>query len=246
MDASPALPPNAWLRWHTVVRHLPQRTGSLLEIGCGQGGFAVRLARRFRYLGIDLDETSLSVARRRLDAHSVSGELRLGDLAALDPADRFDVVCAFEVLEHLEDDGAALREWADRLAPGGTLIVSVPAGSRRYAEWDELAGHFRRYDTAQLVGLLERAGLVDARGTVYGWPFGYALEGIRNALARRRGADAAGESFEERTAASGRLLTLPDGPRAVLPYAVAKPFALVQRLQPARGTGLVASGRRTV
>jgi SAM-dependent methyltransferase len=244
VEVSPALAPNAWLRWDAVVRHLPQRPGSLLEIGCGQGGFAARLARRFRYVGIDLDETSLSVARRRLDAHGVSGELRLGDLTALGPGETFDVVCAFEVLEHLEDDAGALLSWAEKLAPGGTLIVSVPAGSGRYAEWDEFVGHFRRYDALQLVGLFEEAGLADARGTAFGWPFGYLLEGVRNALARRRGANAAGGSFEERTAASGRLLTLPDGPRAVVPYAVTKPFALVQRLRPGRGTGLVVSGRR--
>ncbi len=244
MEVSPALPPNAWLRWETVVRHLPQPPGSLLEVGCGQGGFGARLARRFRYVGIDLDETSLSIARRRLDAHGVSGEFRLGDLGVLDPAESFDVICAFEVLEHLEDDGGALLAWAEKLAPGGTLIVSVPAGSGRYAEWDEFAGHFRRYDAAQLVDLFRDAGLADARGTVYGWPFGYLLESVRNTLARRRGADAAGGSFEERTAVSGRFLTLPDGARAVIPYAVSKPFALLQRLQPGRGTGLVVSGRR--
>jgi SAM-dependent methyltransferase len=244
VELSPALPPNAWLRWETVVRHLPQPPGSLLEVGCGQGGFGARLARRFRYVGIDLDETSLSIARRRLDAHGVSGEFRLGDLGVLDPAERFDVICAFEVLEHLEDDGGALLAWAEKLAPGGTLIVSVPAGSGRYAEWDEFAGHFRRYDAAQLVDLFRDAGLADARGTVYGWPFGYLLESVRNTLARRRGADAAGGSFEERTAVSGRFLTLPDGARAVIPYAVSKPFALLQRLQPGRGTGLVVSGRR--
>jgi SAM-dependent methyltransferase len=244
MEASPALPPNAWLRWETVIRHLPAQPGSLLEIGCGQGGFAARLARRFRYVGIDLDGTSISVARRRLEAHGVTGELRVGDLSELAPSERFDVVCAFEVLEHLQDDAGALAAWADRLERGGTLIVSVPADADRYAAWDELAGHFRRYDAPQLRDLFEQVGLADPRATAYGWPFGYLLEGIRNALARRRGADAAGSSFEERTAASGRLLTLPDGVRAIVPYAVAKPFALVQRLQPGRGTGLVVSGRK--
>lgn len=204
----------------------------------------MRLARRFRYVGIDLDEVSVGAAKRRLDAHGVSGDLRVGDLGVVDATETFDVVCAFEVLEHLEDDGGALRAWAAKLAPGGSLIVSVPAGSRRYAEWDEYAGHFRRYDAPQLIGLFQQVGLTDARSTVYGWPFGYLLEGIRNRLARRRGADAAGGSFKERTAASGRFLTLPDGARAIVPYAVAKPFAVVQRLQPGRGTGLVASGRR--
>jgi SAM-dependent methyltransferase len=244
MEVSPALPPNAWLRWDAVARHLPQRQGSLLEIGCGQGGFGVRLARRFRYVGIDLDETTIAIAKRRLDAHGVSGELRVGDLRVVDPSETFDVVCAFEVLEHLEDDGGALRAWAEKLSPGGSLIVSVPAGSRRYAEWDEYAGHFRRYDALQLVRLFEQTGLADARGTVYGWPFGYVLEGVRNTLARRRGAAAAGGSFEERTAASGRFLTLPDGARAIVPYVVTKPFAFVQQLQPGRGTGLVVSGIR--
>jgi SAM-dependent methyltransferase len=223
---------------------VPAKARDLLEIGCGQGGFAVRFARRFSYVGIDLDETSVSVARRRIEQHGTQGDVRLGDLSVLAPDETFDVVCAFEVLEHLEEDASALREWAGRLRPGGTLVVSVPAGSDRYAAWDELAGHYRRYDPPSLLGLLAGAGLTGGRATVYGWPAGYALEALRNGIARRRGTASAGGSFEERTSASGRLLSLPDGPRALVPYLVTRPFALLQRLQTGRGTGLVASAHR--
>lgn len=243
-SASPALPPNAWLRWDAAARHVPTETRDLLEIGCGQGGFGVRFARRFRYVGIDLDETSVSLARRRLEQHGVQGDVRLGDLSVLSSDETFDVVCAFEVLEHLEEDTRALRAWAGRLRPGGTLVVSVPAGSERYAAWDELAGHYRRYDPPGLLHLLADAGLTGARATVYGWPAGYALEALRNGIARRRGTASAGGSFEERTSASGRLLSLPDGARALVPYLVMRPFMLLQRMQPGRGTGLVASAQK--
>lgn len=243
-SASPALPPNAWLRWDAAAPHVPANAVDLLEIGCGQGGFAVRFARRFRYVGIDLDEASVSLARRRIERHGVRGDVRLGDLSVLAPDETFDVVCAFEVLEHLEEDACALREWAGRVRPGGTLVVSVPAGSERYAAWDELAGHYRRYDPPALLRLLVEAGLTGARATVYGWPAGYVLEALRNGIARHRGTASAGGSFEERTSASGRLLSLPDGRRALVPYLAARPFALLQRLQPGRGTGLVASAQK--
>ena len=60
------------------------------------------------------------------------GEVRLGDLSVVEPGRTFDLVVAFEVLEHIEDDHAAARDWVARLRPGGSLVVSTPAYQHRY------------------------------------------------------------------------------------------------------------------
>ena len=241
----PPLPPNAFLRWDRVSRLLPRSATDVLEIGCGQGAFAVRLARRYRYTGADLDEQAVEATRRRLAAAGLQGDVILGDPAELlaEPV-TFDLVCAFEVLEHLEDDLGALRQWSARLRPGGMLLVSVPAWQRRYSIWDELAGHFRRYDPDVLAERLTEAGL-DARSIAYGWPLGYLLEVVRDAVARRRGVDSAGESFQMRTEASGRLFQQPRGGlRSASVQAALRPFALLQRCTTTHGTNLLGLGRK--
>ena len=66
---------------------------------------------------------------------------------------------ALDVIEHIEDDGAAVRAMRDALVPGGTLLITVPAVSRLYGPKDVAIGHYRRYDRDQLASLLEREEL---------------------------------------------------------------------------------------
>ncbi len=241
VDAVAPLTPNAWLRYVILARMLPDGTHDLLEIGCGQGAAGARLAQRHRYVGIEPDHTSWTVAKHRLDTLG-RGEVHNTVLGELDPG-RFDVVCAFEVLEHIEDDAAALAEWAQRLRPGGWLLLSVPAGQRRYGPADELVGHFRRYDAENLVALLSRAGFVEISLRHYGFPLGYLLEAGRNRIARRRLRAAADTSTAERTAGSGRLLQPTSRLRGAITRWTTAPFRLAQQAFPHRGTGLVVRAR---
>jgi SAM-dependent methyltransferase len=242
MRAAPPLSPNASLRWDVVRRLLPPPRADVLEVGAGMGGFAARLARRYRYVGLEPDPQSHAVAAARVAG---AGEVRRGDLAALAPEERFDVVCAFEVIEHIEDDAAALAQWAARLRPGGRLLLSTPAWPHRFGPADVMAGHFRRYDPDVLRQRLRDAGLVDVEVRHFGMPLGYALEAARNAIGRRRVADAAeGTSPAQRTRGSGRLLQ-PSGRLLGVGIAVGTaPFRLLQRAFPGVGPGLVATGRR--
>jgi SAM-dependent methyltransferase/glycosyltransferase involved in cell wall biosynthesis len=242
LDRLAPLTPNAWLRYDLVRRMIPQSVADILEVGCGQGALGVRLAARYRYLGLEPDPKSYAVARHRF-AQTGRGEVRGTQVGSLDQAERFDLVCAFEVLEHIKDDAAALAEWARWLRPGGWLLLSVPAYQRRFAAADELVGHFRRYDPAMIVELLRRTGFEEIEVREYGMPLGYLLEAGRNAVARRRLAAAPAESMEQRTGASGRLLQ----PRGALRGAAARwgtaPFRLAQRGFPRTGTGLVVRAR---
>ncbi len=242
VNAVAPLAPNSWLRYDVVERMLPVGITEVLEVGCGQGAFGVRLAQRFRYVGVEPDRVSWAVAQRRISAGP--GEVRNISVEEIE-AERFDLVCAFEVLEHIENDVAAVKEWASLLRPGGWLLLSVPAHQRRYGPWDELVGHFRRYDPRALSTLLASCGFGEIQVRQYGFPLGYLLEAARNLIGRRRLAAAATASVAERTAGSGRLLQ-PSGQLRgrVIRWGIA-PFRLLQRAFPNTGTGLVVLARLT-
>jgi SAM-dependent methyltransferase len=231
----------ATLRWAVVapiVTDLAPRR--VFEIGCGQGAFGARLASMADYVGVEPDARSCAVAEQRV---APLGGTVINGLSDDVPSDaQFDLICAFEVLEHLEHDVDALADWMGRLRPGGTVVVSVPAWPERFTEMDELVGHFRRYRPADIDGVLSKAGCVDVRHQLYGWPLGYALEAIRVRIARRKGA-ADEDGMAARSAGSGRLFQ-PKRAAGTLVRVGAAPFSAVQKLRPATGTGLVAVGRR--
>jgi SAM-dependent methyltransferase len=248
----PPLPPNAAMRW-SVVRRFVDRLApkTILEIGCGQGAFGARLATRASYLAVEPDETSFAVAKRRIEP--AGGRIRNATSSAIDGESPYDLVCAFEVLEHLENDLAALESWRELVSPGGHILLSMPAWQERFNHWDTMVGHYRRYSPDQCRDVLNTAGFVDVEVVLYGWPLGYATENVRSRIAAKRGnahegggtanvGDAAA-SMHERTARSGRLLQ----PKAVAGVAVqlaTSPFIALQRLQPTRGTGVVVCAAR--
>lgn len=216
-------------------------SADLVEIGAGRGALGARLAARFRYLGFESDATSGAQAHQRVSA--ANGRVVIGLAEEADPNGGFDALVAFEVLEHLEDDAAALRTWAGWLRPGGRLVISVPAGPRRFGPADVAVGHYRRYSRAGLQSLLEGAGFEPIRTWTYGWPLGYLLEFVRNRLASRAGAS--GEpSMERRTATSGRWMQPRDW-AAPITWLATLPFRVLQRpfAQTPFGTGLVAAAR---
>ena len=241
INAVAPLAPNARLRYDVVERMLPDGITDVLEIGCGQGSVGARLAQRYHYLGIEPDPASWEVARQRIRAagHGEVRNITSGQLGT----ERFDLVCAFEVLEHIEDDAAAVKEWAARLQARGWLLLSVPALQRRYGPFDELVGHFRRYDPPAMAALLGDCGFGEIEIRQYGFPLGYLLETARNVIGRRRLAAAVGRSAAERTAGSGRILQPSGRVRgAAIEWGTA-PFRLAQRAFPHAGPGLVARAR---
>jgi SAM-dependent methyltransferase len=212
---------------------------SVVEVGAGMGAMGYRFASRFDYRGYEPDPTSFHVIASRLSSLG-RGEVRNTEIP-IDPDRRFDLVVAFEVLEHIEEDTAGLRLWSRWLAPGGHVLMSMPANPARYGPWDEKVGHFRRYSRSGLEKVMVEAGLEVRAVESWGMPLGYALEAGRNLIARRR----LGET-EVGTSGSGRLYQPPSGLGRSVELAM-RPVAAVQ--QPFRdtdwGIGFVAVGRLT-
>jgi SAM-dependent methyltransferase len=243
--STPPLPLNAWLRFdlvQSVLRTLGREVTSVLEIGAGEGAVGVRLASRYDYTAVEPDPRAFQRAATRLSALG-RGEIVLGDVSALAPDAVFDLVCGFEVLEHLEDDVGALAEWRRRVREGGWILVSAPAHQDRFGPHDRIVGHHRRYDPEDMTRALEAGGFVDPVVLTSGFPFGYALEVGRNAIGRLASARQ-GVSTEEQTAASGRWLQPPDG-IGWLTAGISAPFRVLQRpfARTRLGTGIVAFAR---
>ena len=102
----------------------------------------------------------------------------------------FDVVCAFDVLEHCEPEAGAMRELTRVLAPDGRLLMSVPAYQWAWTDHDVRAGHYRRYTRRRLLDVVTAAGLRPRRAT-YAFsavfPF-FVAERVMRRIQMRRGA----------------------------------------------------------
>lgn len=128
------------------------KLGCALDLGGGAGSMRPALERICgQVVALDRDEGLLRADGRAAVA---------GDLARLPFADAsFDLVAAFDVLEHVADEGAALREIERVLRPGGLFVASVPAHDWLYANNDRVAGHLRRYSRKELVRTLSSSRL---------------------------------------------------------------------------------------
>ncbi|MBO0729928.1 MAG: class I SAM-dependent methyltransferase [Acidimicrobiaceae bacterium] len=212
---------------------------TILEIGCGLGSFGYRFATRAHYVGLEQDRDSFEVAESRIAP--VGGRVLHGTPDMLDPSETFDLVCAFEVIEHIADDHGALAAWTKRVNAGGSVLVSVPAWPDRFGPSDERVGHLRRYTPQNLDTLLREVGCQGVRHIVYGWPLGYALDFFYDQLAKHV-LPPLGESTSARTAASGRTPQPQVNFVGVAIGLATAPFAAMQKLRPRDGVGLVGVG----
>lgn len=133
----------------------------ILDAGCGTGKHLEMLRKYGQPEGIDISDEAVRWCRVR----GLENVYR-GDCTQMDyPADEFDLVTALDLLEHIEDDEKALREFRRVLKPDGRLLVFVPAFRFLWGLQDEVSLHRRRYTREELRGKLETAGFEIIRTT---------------------------------------------------------------------------------
>jgi SAM-dependent methyltransferase len=139
----------------------------VLDAGAGQGTFSRRLVERgFRVTSSDASTAAVSVLRDRLSNTVVEADVT--ELPFEDGS--FDAVVLGEVLEHVEDDVAAVQQVARVLRPSGVLALSVPANPDWFGPSDVWAGHKRRYTREALLAVCEAGGLSVERCLGWGFP----------------------------------------------------------------------------
>jgi 2-polyprenyl-3-methyl-5-hydroxy-6-metoxy-1,4-benzoquinol methylase len=157
IDVAEDSAPN-YLRWiaERCERHLGHR---VLEVGAGTGSITELYAEDREVLAIDMSDWCVSEMQKRF-ASSDNVTVRHADLRELvDEGQRFDSVVMLNVLEHIEDDVAALQTLGALLEPGGRVVLYVPALNGLYGPWDRKVGHYRRYAPWRMREVLAEAGM---------------------------------------------------------------------------------------
>jgi SAM-dependent methyltransferase len=147
-----------------LAARLPAGPGRILDAGCGTGGLIRRLAPlhpEWQWTGVDVSPLACELARA-----SGVGDVCEASVTALPFRDgEFSAVVSADVLYHLDDDEAALREMARMLQPGGIIVINVPAHPWLWSYHDVAVHGRRRYTRGELAGKLSRAGFTAQRLT---------------------------------------------------------------------------------
>jgi SAM-dependent methyltransferase len=158
-----------WYRGRrTVIERVVEALGlsayaRILDAGCGSGRNMVELARHGTVTGVELSQTSVELARARGCGEVVDGSVL--DMPFADAS--FDLAVSLDVIEHLDDDIAALRELRRVVRPGGALLVTVPAYQWLWSGHDVINHHRRRYTRRSMKRVAESAGWRQARTTYF-------------------------------------------------------------------------------
>ena len=150
--------PERFNTWPLIAGLLP-RSPMRLEVGPG-------LRPRLPLAGTHF----IDIAAPVIGQLNAQGALaRLGEITALPYEDgTFDLVCAFDIIEHVDDDLRALAELSRVLKEDGVLILSVPLHPESWNCFDDLVGHVRRYDPAEIAAILAKSGLVAEQSAAFG------------------------------------------------------------------------------
>lgn len=135
---------------------MPPKDAQLLEIGCGTGHNLAMLSEFGDVHALEIDDAARQYAEQRLGKPVLSAPLP--ELEGV-PKAHFDLVGAFDVIEHIPDDRAAVAAIAACLKPGGKFVMTVPAHQWMWSAHDVVNHHHRRYSARQLRALFDGSPL---------------------------------------------------------------------------------------
>jgi SAM-dependent methyltransferase len=196
-----------------ICRQVTDRRPRILDVGCGTGANLLLLAKYGEAEGVDVSEDALAFCRARgLD------KVKLGAGEELPYEDgTFDLVTAFDVVEHMDDDLAGLREMRRVLHPGGRVLLFVPTFMFLWGLQDDISHHRRRYRLPELRRVLEQAGFEVERSTYANITF-FAPILLMRKLMRLTGIKTASENNINVPALNGVLGSLLGAESTVLRY----------------------------
>ncbi len=169
----------------TLIGHtLDKRPVRILEAGCGSGG-NLQMLRAFG----EVDAFEYHEPAREAAARKTGMTIPFGALPHALPFDgTYDLIGLFDVLEHIEDDIGSLVALGQRLAPGGKILVTVPALPSLWSGHDVRHHHFRRYTSASLAEAARQAGLKVRYSSYFNF-FLFPLAVAARAVKRLSGSD---------------------------------------------------------
>lgn len=122
----------------------------ILNIGTATGATSEMLSKKGNLVSIEYDKDCIAFTKSKLDI-----DIRWGDILNLDFAENsFDLVCAFDVIEHVEDHAKAVYEMMRVCKAGGDILITVPAHMHMWSEHDLVNHHYRRYEIDELKTLV--------------------------------------------------------------------------------------------
>ena len=141
-----------------LIRRLarPPKDARILEIGCGTGHNFAMLCAFGHVDALELDEDVRRLAEKRLGREIMNTPLP--ELRGV-PDKSYDLIGAFDVIEHIDDDRAGVASIAGKLKPGGKFIMTVPAHAWMWSAHDVVNHHKRRYSKRSLKRLIEDSPL---------------------------------------------------------------------------------------
>jgi 2-polyprenyl-3-methyl-5-hydroxy-6-metoxy-1,4-benzoquinol methylase len=225
-----------WMQWRhrVLVRQLTKighPVAKALDVGCGHGVVRQLLERDLGFAvdGCDLNPRALEMAA------TGKGRILVYDIFDRNPAllEAYDLVLLMDVIEHVDDDLAFLRAAIEHLKPGGVVVINVPAHMAFYSKYDEVIGHKRRYNIAQIECLFRHTKTEPLSVAYWGLtllPLLFARKIVVHFVSRERIIRA---GFSEQNAVTRNIL------RTVQRLELSAPFSMPS------GTSLMAFGTRS-
>ena len=156
----------SFLRNITQTLEPAGQTLKILDVGCGTGANLEMLAGFGEAEGVDISDDALEFCRLK----GLKAQKGLAETLPY-PDDTFEITTALDVVEHLDDDLAGLKEMFRVTKHGGYSLIFVPAFMWLWGVQDDISNHRIRYTKKQIVERLEKAGYLIERATYANWTF---------------------------------------------------------------------------
>jgi SAM-dependent methyltransferase len=151
-----------------LAGELVDRAPAIAEVGCGHGLLQRQIEDSYRreVTGFDLNEMALERTVSRISPVCCYDVFQ----KCPEYQSRFDLIFLFDVLEHIRDEESFVTAIQFHLAPGGKIVVNVPAMQSMYSRFDQAVGHFRRYKIDRLRRVAQGSGMTVAAWSYWGLP----------------------------------------------------------------------------